>query len=280
MRAGDVLRVGILGLFILGRSTLSSRAGRTEDQRNAVLEGSEDAILKEARGAAERSASPRTTMMESEERARQPANVDGARGAREEDAPADTAEAGGDRAAEQPDPAPASSPGEPPADREGFRPRHPKALSLSMIAGAVVTAITAVATFTPMTVVSALEEFDQPETAIRLAMASLITLIVAFFLLVLPRWRHRRYRYRVDDDGLEIHRGVWWRSRVHVARSRVQHTDVAQGPLERPLGLASLIVHTAGTHDSSIRLSGLAFATALEVRQELTGNPGEATDGV
>jgi membrane protein YdbS with pleckstrin-like domain len=56
----------------------------------------------------------------------------------------------------------------------------------------------------------------------------------------------------VDARGLEIRRGVFWRSVVNVPRSRVQHTDVSQGPLERSYGLGTLIVYTAGTDHAQV----------------------------
>ena len=74
---------------------------------------------------------------------------------------------------------------------------------------------------------------------------------------------------RLDRHGLEIHRGVWWRSRIRVPRSRVQHTDVHQGPLDRRWGLADLTVFTAGTEAAAIRLPGLPAERALALRDAL-----------
>lgn len=85
-------------------------------------------------------------------------------------------------------------------------------------------------------------------------------------------WPAREFahtRYRLDEDGLEIARGVWWRSITHVPRSRVQHTDVSQGPLERRYGLGTLVVHTAGTDHARVSLGGLSWETALALRDEL-----------
>lgn len=85
-------------------------------------------------------------------------------------------------------------------------------------------------------------------------------------------WPAREFactRYRLDQDGLEIARGVWWRSITHVPRSRVQHTDVSQGPLERRYGLGTLVVYTAGTDHARVSLPGLAWETALALRDEL-----------
>jgi membrane protein YdbS with pleckstrin-like domain len=57
------------------------------------------------------------------------------------------------------------------------------------------------------------------------------------------RWPPIAYRfasYRVDGDGLEIARGVHWQTITNVPRSRVQHTDVSQGPIERRFGHGTL----------------------------------------
>lgn len=86
------------------------------------------------------------------------------------------------------------------------------------------------------------------------------------------RWAEIEYRhtaYRVDDEGIEIQSGVFWRAVSNVPRSRVQHTDVAQGPLERKYGLGRLIIYTAGTQHSRVELPGLAHATALTIRDHL-----------
>jgi hypothetical protein len=93
-----------------------------------------------------------------------------------------------------------------------------------------------------------------------------------------PPIEHRHTSYRVDDQGIEIRRGVWWRRVTNVPRSRVQHTDVAQGPLERTHGLGTLSIFTAGTDYAKVDLSGLAHETALAVRDHLL--PRESGDAV
>jgi membrane protein YdbS with pleckstrin-like domain len=88
----------------------------------------------------------------------------------------------------------------------------------------------------------------------------------------LQRWPAIAYRhtsYRVDDAGLEILQGVYWRTITNVPRSRIQHTDVSQGPLERRHGLGTLVVYTAGTQHSEVKLPGLEFTTAQRIRAHL-----------
>lgn len=168
----------------------------------------------------------------------------------------------------------------PPAPEPAFEPRHPKALTLDLIVGGIVAAIFASALGLALLVVTLVLGFDSWVTGVVWAAAAAVMMLVSFFCFVYPRKRHRRYRYRAGSAGLEIHSGVWWRRRIHVPRSRLQHTDVAQGPLERQLGLASLVVYTAGTHDASVRLSGLSLEAVLEVRELLTGHAEDGADGV
>jgi membrane protein YdbS with pleckstrin-like domain len=84
-----------------------------------------------------------------------------------------------------------------------------------------------------------------------------------------PPVRYRHTAYEVSAQGIRIRRGVFWRSVATVPRSRVQHTDVSQGPIERAYELATLVMYTAGTQHSSVLLPGLAHETALAIRDHL-----------
>lgn len=93
-----------------------------------------------------------------------------------------------------------------------------------------------------------------------------------------PELHHRHLRYRVDESGVRIRRGVLWRTVISIPTSRVQHTDVSQGPVQRSYGLATLTVHTAGTEGASISLSGLEHGVAKRLRDHLL--PDHESDGV
>ena len=92
---------------------------------------------------------------------------------------------------------------------------------------------------------------------------------VAFTGLVWPAKAYKHTSYRIDETGIRIRRGVLWRSEVTVPRSRVQHTDVSRGPVERSFDLATLIIHTAGTQHASVALGGLAAEQAYPIRDYL-----------
>jgi membrane protein YdbS with pleckstrin-like domain len=103
-------------------------------------------------------------------------------------------------------------------------------------------------------------------------------LIFALFLQRWPAVVYRHTSYGIDERGLEIRRGVIWKRVVNVPRSRVQHTDVSQGPLERRYGLGTLVIYTAGTEYARITLAGLEHAVALALRENLM--PEAGTDAV
>ena len=93
-----------------------------------------------------------------------------------------------------------------------------------------------------------------------------------------PALAYRYWSYRLDDQGIEIRSGVVFRRVTTVPRSRVQHTDVSQGPIERRYGLGTLLIYTAGTEHARVDLPGLAHATATAVRDALL--PKDGADAV
>ncbi len=92
---------------------------------------------------------------------------------------------------------------------------------------------------------------------------------LAFLGYTWPALHHKHLRYRVDETGVRIKRGVVWREIISIPNSRVQHTDVSQGPLQRRYDIATLTVHTAGTEGASIHLDGLRHDVALRLRDHL-----------
>lgn len=101
-------------------------------------------------------------------------------------------------------------------------------------------------------------------------------LLLGSFLLVAYRWpaaSHRHLRYLVEEDGLRIRRGVFWRKVIWIPITRVQHTDVSQGPVQRRYGLGTLTIHTAGTAGASISLEGLEHGMASRLSEHLQPAP-------
>lgn len=156
----------------------------------------------------------------------------------------------------------------------GVNPLDPRIIDVRRISGLIFTACVAVASFLAL---AAAGLSVRPGLRLMLVVAAAwlggIVLLAAF----LWRWPVVAYRhasYHLDDEGLEIRRGVVWRRIINVPRSRVQHTDVSQGPLERSHGLSTLIVHTAGTDHARVGLPGLSREAALNLRDQLLPHDG------
>ena len=73
----------------------------------------------------------------------------------------------------------------------------------------------------------------------------------------------------MGDDRLSVVRGILFRRDTVVPFGRVQHIDVHQGPIARFFGIASLTLHTAGSHNASVTLPGLEEKIARAMRDEI-----------
>lgn len=110
--------------------------------------------------------------------------------------------------------------------------------------------------------------------------ALLIVLPVAVLCLAMgARFGYNRWhctRWRLDDNGFRLRKGRWWQKEVFVPRSRVQHLDIHNGPMERSRGLATLVIHTAGTESHALKQQGFSLQTATALRDALI--PEQARD--
>jgi membrane protein YdbS with pleckstrin-like domain len=95
------------------------------------------------------------------------------------------------------------------------------------------------------------------------AVAGLLAVAIA------PQRIHARLRYRLTGRLLRVLRGWLFHTDTVVPLVRVQHLDVVRGPLDKMFGTASLVVHTAGTHNSIVALPGLEAERAEAMRDEI-----------
>lgn len=96
-----------------------------------------------------------------------------------------------------------------------------------------------------------------------------VLLVAAALILRVPLRRYHAKGYDMGVDRLRVVRGLLFSSDTVVPFGRVQHIDLAQGPLERLYGLATLTVHTAGTHNASVHLPGLGHDDAVAMREAI-----------
>jgi membrane protein YdbS with pleckstrin-like domain len=100
-------------------------------------------------------------------------------------------------------------------------------------------------------------------------LTGLVAALGVAYTLGWPPLRYRHWRWAVEPDRVLIERGVIWRSRSLIPRVRVQHVDTRTSPLQRWLGLSSLIIYTAGTRGADAEIPGLTAADAERLREEL-----------
>ena len=154
----------------------------------------------------------------------------------------------------------------------------PRYIELGQTTGWIVAAVvTALLTFGLLILLAALDLPPLAWAGVAVGAGAILALLI-WSAVRWPSLEYAHAAYRVDDRGIEIHWGVVWRRVINVPRSRIQHTDVSQGPLERRYGLGTLVIYTAGTDHAQVDLPGLAHETALRIRDHLL--PRELSDAV
>jgi membrane protein YdbS with pleckstrin-like domain len=145
----------------------------------------------------------------------------------------------------------------------------PRSITVQRLAGAITTAVISLMGLVGVVIVLVASSPTWLRGLLWLGGWFVISAGLGLFALLWPPVRYRHVAYRLDGNGIQIRKGVLWRSTVNVPHSRVQHTDVQQGPIERSFGLATLLIHTAGTQHAVIPLSGLGHEVALAIRDYL-----------
>lgn len=148
---------------------------------------------------------------------------------------------------------------------EEFRSVDPRNIQAEVTSGLIFAAVSAVGAMIGMIVLFFSIGFG---LIFYLAIAAAFLVVALLFVaaLIWPKVEHRHTSYRIDAEGLEIRRGVFWRHQNTVPLGRVQHADVSQGPLQRMFGVGTLVVHTAGTQGASVSLPGLGHEQAVAIR--------------
>ncbi len=96
----------------------------------------------------------------------------------------------------------------------------------------------------------------------------------AALAMIFPRLRYRAWRFALLDDHVHLRYGVLFRTTSIVPYARIQHVDTRHGPLDRWLGLASLVVFTAGTRGAILTVPALQADEAETLRDRLAALSG------
>lgn len=108
--------------------------------------------------------------------------------------------------------------------------------------------------------------------------ASALALLGCLYALV----RYRNWRFDIQDDALYLERGVLTYVESVVPFVRIQNVDTQRGPLERLVGLSSVVVYTAGVRGADVTIPGLPPERARLIRERLRDRAveSERADGV
>lgn len=85
--------------------------------------------------------------------------------------------------------------------------------------------------------------------------AGVVLLAQLINLIVYPIIEYIQWSYMIAEDRIEIKKGIFWRSHTIIPISRIQHVSAVRGPLQRMLGLSSIVITTAGGQCSIQELS-------------------------
>lgn len=81
-----------------------------------------------------------------------------------------------------------------------------------------------------------------------------------------PRESHRRWRWALHEEELDIVHGIWDVTRTIVPITRIQHVSVQRTAWTSTFGLVHLYVHTAA---GKTTIPGLQAAQADDVRDRI-----------
>jgi uncharacterized protein len=90
--------------------------------------------------------------------------------------------------------------------------------------------------------------------------------LAVLMVFVLPPLLWRRWRYEIRPLEVDLQRGLVRVTRTLVPMARVQHVDTRRGPLQRRLGLSTVVFYTAAGPNE---IPQLAQKTAAEVRDRI-----------
>lgn len=153
-----------------------------------------------------------------------------------------------------------------PLPEQDFRPLDPRAIRLWVATNLIGYAILLLVVLVSLLV----WVFIRPKFLWwMLAGWALMVVVSLWYSFWHPPRAYRAWGYRINGKVLETKSGIIFHQIQLLPLSRLQHVDLQRGPFERMYGLSSLILHTAGTHSSSITIPGLDADEAVRLRNHL-----------
>lgn len=95
---------------------------------------------------------------------------------------------------------------------------------------------------------------------------AILLLVLLVCLIMFPPVYHRHYRFRIDDDEIDVRSGVLFLTHILVPVERVHQVEVSRGPIDRLYDLAEVTVTTAG---GKFTMSHLSDDDAEDIAERL-----------
>jgi membrane protein YdbS with pleckstrin-like domain len=102
-----------------------------------------------------------------------------------------------------------------------------------------------------------------------LVLGPLLVLVIGGSLTWLALKRVEVKGYALREHDIAYRSGLFWRKVVVLPFNRVQHVEVASGPLQRRFGLATLKFYTAGGSSVDLKIEGLLAPDAEKLRAHI-----------
>lgn len=142
-----------------------------------------------------------------------------------------------------------------------LEPLHPRVVTLWRITGLARGALLTAGVLAAESLVGTPAPFGLP--------TAIVALLAIVSAAIVPPLRFRAWGFAVRDTDLYLRHGILFRTTSIIPYARIQHVDTRHGPLDRWLGLATLVVFTAGTRGAIVSIPALAMDTAESMRDQL-----------
>ena len=153
-----------------------------------------------------------------------------------------------------------------------FKALDPRVVGLWRVTGAIGFGVLLTGLLVAVVVMQiSMPELGLPSLSVWVALA----LLCGWLIYWRPPRLYRSWGYRIDGKVIETRSGLLFQITRLLPLSRLQHVDLQRGPIERAFGLASLILHTAGTHEAHITIPGLDVSEAQRLRDHLVAIGGD-----
>lgn len=157
----------------------------------------------------------------------------------------------------------------PQAEERAYRSLDPRARTWWRLrTGLVWTPLLALAASLGTRLLAGFTDLHLPSPFLPAAAACGVGLLLTAWL---PGAVWRRYGFLMTAGEIRIRNGILFRVDIWIPYRRLQYVELKQGPFERGLGIASLVLHTAGSEGAQVLLPGLELNQARELRETLLG---------